>query len=76
MYSHKLQEQKSHTKKNEMQNVHVVSRPKFPVLSNGVLPFAVSQIFCIGKWRKLFTETLLAFKPIFSIYDSTYRKTK
>jgi hypothetical protein len=44
-----------------MQNVHVVSRPKFPVLSNGALPFAVSLILCTGKWRKHFTQTVLAF---------------
>jgi hypothetical protein len=42
-----------------MQNVHVVSRPKCHVLSNGVLLFGVSHILCTGKWIKLFTETLL-----------------
>ncbi len=45
-----------------MQNVHVVSRPEFHVLSNGALVFPVSLILCTGKWiLKLFTETVLAF---------------
>jgi hypothetical protein len=42
-----------------MQNVHVVSKPKFPVISNGV--FRVSLILCTGKSIKLFTEAVLAF---------------
>jgi hypothetical protein len=44
-----------------MQNVHVVSTPKFDVHSNGALVFAVSLILCTGKWIKHFTETVLAF---------------
>jgi hypothetical protein len=44
-----------------MQNVHVVSIPEFHALSNGALVFGVSHILCTGKWRKLFTETGLAF---------------
>jgi hypothetical protein len=44
-----------------MQNVHVVSRPEFHVLSNGALAFAVRLILCTGKWIKHFTETVLAF---------------
>jgi hypothetical protein len=44
-----------------MQNVHVVSRPGFLVLSNGAFVFAVSLILCTGKWRKHFTGTVLAF---------------
>jgi hypothetical protein len=44
-----------------MQNAQVASIQKFHVLSNGALVFAVSLILCTGKWRKLFTEALLAF---------------
>jgi hypothetical protein len=44
-----------------MQNVNVVSTPKFPALSNGALVSAVSLILCTGKGIKLFTETDLAF---------------
>jgi hypothetical protein len=44
-----------------MQNGDFVSIPKFHVLSNDALVFAVSLIFCTGKWIKLFTETVLAF---------------
>jgi hypothetical protein len=51
-----------------MQNVHVVSRPKFHVLSNGDLGFAVRPILCAGKWTKLFTETAFAFKLPFLAY--------
>ncbi len=61
MSSHALQELKSQSNKNSMQNVHVVSRPKFYVLSNDALVLAASLILCTGKWRKLFTETVLAF---------------
>jgi hypothetical protein len=60
MYSHALQKRKSDKNKNEMQNVHVVSRPTFYVLSNGALVFHVSLILCTGKWIQLLTETLLA----------------
>jgi hypothetical protein len=42
-------------------NVRVVSRPKFHVLSNGALVFAVSQILCTGKLIKIFPETVFAF---------------
>jgi hypothetical protein len=44
-----------------MQNIHVVSRPEFHVLSNGALASAVSLILCTGKWTKHFTEADLAF---------------
>jgi hypothetical protein len=44
-----------------MQNVNVVSRPKFPVLSNGAFGFSVSPILCTGRWKKLLSETVLAF---------------
>ncbi len=44
-----------------MQNVHVVSRPEFQVLSNGAIGLGVSLVLCTGKWIELFTETLLAF---------------
>jgi hypothetical protein len=44
-------EQKSHTNNSEMQNVHVASRPKFHVLSNEELVFAVSPILCTEKWN-------------------------
>jgi hypothetical protein len=48
--------------RKQMENVHIVSRPEFLVLSNGALVFDVSHmILCTGKWRKLFTETALAF---------------
>jgi hypothetical protein len=40
---------------------HVVSRPKFHVLSNGAFVFGVSLILCTGKWSKLLTETVFAF---------------
>ncbi len=53
-----------------MQNVHVVSRPELPVLSNGALSFAVSLILCTGKWIQLFTETDLAFNLHFQ-YNKT-----
>jgi hypothetical protein len=46
-----LQEQKSPTNKNYMQNIQVVSRSKFPVLSNGALVFAVSLI--LNMYRKM-----------------------
>jgi hypothetical protein len=39
------QKKKSHTNKNQNQNVHVVSSPKFHVLSNGTLGFAGSLIY-------------------------------
>jgi hypothetical protein len=61
MYSHALQGHKSHTNKNYMQNVHVVSRSKFYVRSNGALAFAVCLILCAGKCIKIFTETVPAF---------------
>jgi hypothetical protein len=41
MYSRFLQEPKSQSTKNQMQNVHIASRPEFPVLFNGALAFAV-----------------------------------
>jgi hypothetical protein len=44
-----------------MQNVSVVSIPKFHVISIGALGFAVNLILCTGKWMKLLTETVLAF---------------
>jgi hypothetical protein len=44
-----------------MQIVHVASRPKFHVLSNGALVFGVTLISCTGKWINLFTETVLVF---------------
>jgi hypothetical protein len=45
-----------------MQNVNIVTRPKFHVISNGGLVFGVSLILilCRGKWTKIFTETVLA----------------
>jgi hypothetical protein len=61
MHYHVLQEPKSCLNKNLIQNIHVVSRLKFHVLSNCVLVFDVSLILCTGKWIKLFTETVLAF---------------
>jgi hypothetical protein len=61
MRSHALQEQKSHTNKKLMQNVHVVSRLKFHALSDGATVSPASQILCTGKWIELFTETVLAF---------------
>jgi hypothetical protein len=48
-----------------MQYVHVVSRPKFHVLSNGAVVFDVTLILCAGKWIKLFMETVLAFNHHF-----------
>ncbi len=48
-----------------MKNVHVVSKPVFHVLPNGALVFAVILILCTGKWRQLFTETVLAFNMHF-----------
>jgi hypothetical protein len=48
-----------------MQNVHVVSRPKFHVLSNGALVFGVSLILCDGKWRKHFRKTVFGFNVYF-----------
>jgi hypothetical protein len=42
-----------------MQNVSIVSRPKFHALSNGDIVCAVSLILCTGKWIKLFTEAAL-----------------
>jgi hypothetical protein len=42
-------------------NVNVVSSPKFHVLSNGALVFALSLILCTGKWIQLFTDIVLAF---------------
>jgi hypothetical protein len=44
-----------------MQNFHVVSRPKFHVISNGALGFGASLILCTGKWIKLFAEAVLSF---------------
>jgi hypothetical protein len=44
MHFHALQEQKSETNRSLMQNVHVIYMPKFNVLSNGVIYFAVSLI--------------------------------
>jgi hypothetical protein len=44
-----------------IQNVHAASRSEFHVLSNGALGFGGRLIFCTGKWRKHFTETLLTF---------------
>jgi hypothetical protein len=54
-----------------MQNVYVVSKPQFPVLSNGVIVPALRLILCTGKWIQLFTETALEFNAF-----SAYRKTK
>ncbi len=48
-----------------MQNVHVASGTGFHALSNGRLVLAVSLILryvSSGKWRKLFTEAVLALK--------------
>ncbi len=59
-----------------MQNDRVVSRPVFHALSNGALVFAVSRILCTGKWRKLFTETLLAFNLTFSAYMTQLTEEK
>jgi hypothetical protein len=61
-----------------MQNVLIVSRPVFHVLSNGALGFGVSPILCTGKWRKHFTETDLAFNLRFQHIrlPYTYRKPK
>jgi hypothetical protein len=42
-------------------NVVVAPRPVFHALSNGALVFGISHILCTGKWRKHFTETVLAF---------------
>ncbi len=44
-------------------NVHLASRPKFHVLSNGILVFTLSPILYTGKWIKLLTETV---QPPFS----------
>jgi hypothetical protein len=44
-----------------MRNVHVVSRLKYHVLSNGALVVGVILILCTGKLSKLFTEALFAF---------------
>jgi hypothetical protein len=67
IYSHALQEQKSHTNKSQMQNVHAISR-LFHVLSNGALVFTISLIIlCTGKWIELFAETLLAFNLHFQL---------
>jgi hypothetical protein len=49
-----------------LQHGHVISVPKFHVLSNGALLSAISLILCTGKMIKLFTETVLgAFKVHF-----------
>jgi hypothetical protein len=40
---------------------NVASKPKFPVLSNGGLSLAVSQILFTRNRIKLFSETDLAF---------------
>ncbi len=66
-YSHHLQEQKSHTNKNEIKNVDVVSRLEFHVLSNGALVFSISIILC--RYRKMdeATETP-CIQPAFSEY--------
>jgi hypothetical protein len=61
MYTHALLEERSQANKNEMQNVHVVSKTKFNVLSNGALVFPVSPRLCRGKWREHFAESDLAF---------------
>jgi hypothetical protein len=44
-----------------MRNIFAVSIPKCHALSNGALRFPVCLILFAGKWRKLFTETVLAF---------------
>jgi hypothetical protein len=67
MYSQALHEQTSHTIKIKIQNVHVVSRPEFPVLSNGALVFAGSLTLSTEKWIQLFTETVMRSTWIFDI---------
>ncbi len=52
-----------------MQNVHVLSRPVFNVISNGALVFAVSLILWTGKWIQLFTETFACIQPAFSPFS-------
>jgi hypothetical protein len=59
-----------------MQNVHVVSRPKFSALSNGALGFALSLRLCTGKWRKHFTEADLAFNLHFQQLVFNYQENK
>jgi hypothetical protein len=61
MHDDNLQEQKSHTNKNSIQNANIFSKPKFHFPSNGALVFGVSLILCTGKWRQPFTETVPAF---------------
>jgi hypothetical protein len=52
-----------------MQNVNVVFKPEFHVLSNGALVFTVSIILCPWKWIKLFTETVCS-QTRFSAHSS------
>jgi hypothetical protein len=59
-----------------MQNVHVVSKPEFHVLSNDALVTAVSLILCTGKWIRLFTETLLAFNLHFQHIGLDWQEDK
>jgi hypothetical protein len=44
-YDYALQKTKWHKNRKQIQNVHVVSRLKFCVLSNGALVFDVSLFF-------------------------------
>ncbi len=59
-----------------MQNVHVVSRPEFHVLSNGALVTAVSLILCAGNGVNTSRKLCLHSISISSSQDSSYRKTK
>ncbi len=59
-----------------MQNVHAVSTPGFHALSNGALVFAVSQILCTGKWRKLITEAVLAFNLHFQHIGLSFQENQ
>jgi hypothetical protein len=60
-----------------MQNVHVVSRPRFHALSNGALYLVVSIILCItGKWVKLVTETVLEFNLHFQHIGLNLQESK
>jgi hypothetical protein len=43
----------------------MLSRGKMHALSNGALVSGVSLILCTGKWKKIFTETELAFNMHF-----------
>jgi hypothetical protein len=59
-----------------MENAHVVSRPKAPLLSNGALAFGLTSILCTGKRIKLFAGTELAFNLQFQHLCFKLRKNQ